>query len=57
MTVQRLTELYAEAGLIGFRVHKRVGGYLMNFLDISLVVSPHTLESLNGDSKIIRKLA
>lgn len=27
MTVQRLTELYAEAGLIGFRVHKRVGGY------------------------------
>jgi len=27
MTVQRLVELYAEAGLIGFKVHKRVGGY------------------------------
>jgi HK97 family phage major capsid protein len=25
--IQRLSELYAEAGLIGFRVHKRVGGY------------------------------
>jgi HK97 family phage major capsid protein len=26
MTVQRLTELYAEAGLVGFKVHRRVGG-------------------------------
>lgn len=26
MTVQRLTELYAEAGLVGFKVHYRVGG-------------------------------
>lgn len=26
MTLQRLTELYSEAGLIGFKVHKRVGG-------------------------------
>jgi len=26
MTVQRLTELYAEQGLIGFKVHYRVGG-------------------------------
>ena len=26
ITVQRLTELYAESGLIGFRVHYRVGG-------------------------------
>jgi len=27
ITVQRLVELYAESGLIGFKVHKRVGGY------------------------------
>lgn len=26
MTVQRLTELYAEQGLVGFKVHRRVGG-------------------------------
>ena len=26
ITLQRLIELYAEAGLIGFKVHKRVGG-------------------------------
>jgi len=26
ITIQRLTELYAEYGLIGFRVHYRVGG-------------------------------
>ncbi|BER92693.1 phage major capsid protein [Atrimonas thermophila] len=26
MTVQRLTELYAESGLVGFKVHYRVGG-------------------------------
>lgn len=25
--VQRLSELYAEAGLVGFKVHARVGGY------------------------------
>ena len=24
--IQRLDELYAEAGLVGFKVHKRVGG-------------------------------
>jgi len=29
MTVQRLTELYAEAGLIGFKIHKRVTGGVM----------------------------
>ena len=28
ITLQRLTELYAEAGLVGFKVHKRVGGAL-----------------------------
>jgi HK97 family phage major capsid protein len=26
ITVQRLDELYAEAGLVGFKVHRRVGG-------------------------------
>jgi len=26
ITLQRLTELYAESGLVGFKVHKRVGG-------------------------------
>jgi len=26
-SVQRLSELYAEAGLVGFKVHARVGGY------------------------------
>ena len=26
ITLQRLVELYAEAGLVGFKVHKRVGG-------------------------------
>ena len=26
-SIQRLSELYAEAGLIGFKVHARVGGY------------------------------
>ena len=26
-SIQRLSELYAEAGLVGFKVHARVGGY------------------------------
>lgn len=26
MTLQRLTELYAESGLVGFKIHRRVGG-------------------------------
>jgi len=38
MTVQRLTELYAEAGLIGFKVHYRVGGS---------VIRPDALRILN----------
>ena len=25
--IQRLSDLYAEAGLVGFKVHARVGGY------------------------------
>ena len=27
MSVQRLVELYSEAGLVGFKIHKRCGGY------------------------------
>jgi len=38
MTVQRLTELYAEAGLVGFKVHYRVGGS---------VIRPDALRILN----------
>lgn len=38
MTVQRLTELYAEAGLVGFKVHYRVGGG---------VIRPDALRILN----------
>ena len=29
MTLQRLTELYAEAGLVGFKIHRRVTGGVM----------------------------
>lgn len=29
ISIQRLSELYAEAGLIGFKCHARVGGYLI----------------------------
>ena len=29
MSIQRLTELYSEAGLVGFKIHKRVGGGVM----------------------------
>ena len=28
ITIQRLVELYAESGLVGFKCHARVGGYL-----------------------------
>ena len=38
MSVQRLVELYAEAGLIGFKVHKRVGGYCMQPANKSIVL-------------------
>jgi len=29
MTIQRISELYSEAGLVGFKIHKRVGGSVM----------------------------
>ncbi len=38
MTVQRLAELYAEAGLVGFKVHKRVGGYCIRPANVSIVL-------------------
>ena len=38
MTVQRLAELYAEAGLVGFKVHRRVGGYVMRASDKPIVL-------------------
>jgi HK97 family phage major capsid protein len=38
MTVQRLNELYAESGLVGFKVHARVGG---------AVVIPDAMRVLN----------
>lgn len=38
MTVQRLVELYAEAGLVGFKIHKRVGGYVQRASDKPIVL-------------------
>lgn len=38
MTVQRLVELYAEAGLVGFKVHKRVGGYCIRPANKAIVL-------------------
>jgi HK97 family phage major capsid protein len=36
--IQRLSELYAEAGLVGFKVHARVGGYLIRPSNKALVL-------------------
>jgi HK97 family phage major capsid protein len=38
ITIQRLNELYAEAGLVGFLVHARVGGYLIRPSNKALVL-------------------
>lgn len=38
MTIQRLTELYAEAGLVGFKIHKRVTGGVMRASQKPLVI-------------------
>lgn len=38
ITVQKLSELYAEAGLVGFKVHARVGGYLIRPSNKALVL-------------------
>jgi HK97 family phage major capsid protein len=42
MTVQRLNELYAEAGLVGFKVHRRVGGGVIRGEAIARLKSVHT---------------
>lgn len=38
ITLQRLVELYAEAGLVGFKVHKRVGGGVIKPANVPLVL-------------------
>lgn len=38
MSIQRLSELYAEAGLVGFKAHSRVGGYLIKPSNAALVL-------------------
>ena len=42
MTIQRLTELYSEAGLVGFKIHKRVGGAVMRADQKPLVLMTET---------------
>ena len=37
-SIQRLSELYAEAGLVGFKVHARVGGYSIRPSNKALVL-------------------
>jgi HK97 family phage major capsid protein len=41
MTVQRLNELYAESGLVGFKVHRRVGGGVIRGEALSRLKSAH----------------
>jgi HK97 family phage major capsid protein len=41
MTVQRLNELYAETGLVGFKVHRRVGGGVIRGEAIARLKSTH----------------
>jgi len=38
ISIQRLVELYAEAGLVGFKVHKRVGGGVIKASNKPLVL-------------------
>lgn len=38
MTIQRLVELYSEAGLVGFKIHKRVGGYCIRPANKAIVL-------------------
>jgi HK97 family phage major capsid protein len=42
MTVQRLNGIYAEAGLVGFKVHRRVGGGVIRGEAIARLKSVHT---------------
>jgi HK97 family phage major capsid protein len=41
MTVQRLNELYAESGLVGFKVHRRVGGGVIRGEALARLKSVH----------------
>ncbi len=38
ITIQGLNQLYAEAGNVGFKVHKRVGGYCIRPANKSIVL-------------------
>lgn len=38
MTIQRLVELYSEAGLVGFKLHKRVGGRVVKAANKPIVL-------------------
>ncbi|MBA7571861.1 hypothetical protein ES708_13630 [subsurface metagenome] len=37
-TIQRLVELYSEAGLVGYKIHKRVGGYCVRPANKAIVL-------------------
>lgn len=39
MTLQRLDELYAESGLVGFKVHMRVGGGVIRYPAFHLILN------------------
>ena len=38
ISIQRLSELYSEAGLVGFKCHARVGGYMIKASNKALVL-------------------
>ena len=42
LTVQRLNELYAESGLVGFKAHRRVGGGILRGEAFARLKSVHT---------------
>jgi HK97 family phage major capsid protein len=39
IALQRLDELYAESGLVGFKVHKRVGGGVYRHAAFHIIVN------------------
>ena len=45
MTVQRLSELYSEAGLVGYKIHKRLGGYPIRPASKSIVLLTEKAEA------------
>jgi len=42
ITLMRLNELYAESGLVGFRVHRRIGGTPIRGEALAALTSAHT---------------